>query len=429
MLRKRKSKLPSGTVTSKSLSEGSVSASNFVRPAADPPTPVAHKASWLAVALAVIALLTQALNVFGPTVVKPTPHAIAVAAKPVVQAQAAKAASTALQRATTRAVGAAANTPVAGNQQACPNVKAMGQGAMGACSPPPATLLQLGAARASSVTVIRNHPIGTDTSSYQLCQAPPTWVSFWIVKATEGTGYTDRCVATDIAIAKKRGIPYGTYDFGHPTGADATAEAAKYVQVNRAAGASLGMHVYDAEYNPNHLPPSTVHAYICSWARYVHGHLGGTIIVYTGNWFWGPQVGGDNCGTVAWISAYANYAVVPPAWGGGVLTPSSRYRPFAPLWQYSDGKFGPQPYVNRWDTDVYFGTKAQLRALAGMTKPCSQRTACRMGRRHEHIHATIVKKCHGAPAASHRKICRTLRGRNRYIHRYVRKHHETLVTR
>jgi hypothetical protein len=86
-------------------------------------------------------------------------------------------------------------------------------------------------------------------------------------------------------------------------------------------------------------------------------------ITYTGAWFWGPQVAGGNCGSLLWVSAYTFQPIVPRAW--------SRHT----IWQYSDGIYGPIPHINRWDSDVFNGTLAQLRALAGAkVRPISAHT-------------------------------------------------------
>lgn len=397
------------------------------KPAPGPLTKHAPKASWAAVALSALSLIGW---IFGwwTTNHPPTQHQVAVAAAPAAK----KAATAQLRTVIASATNAAANASPGANESCTVPV---GQGTMGACGPQTSSLaLAIGkvtrtlgrSVHAASVTTIRGHLIGADVSSYQGCQTQFR-LAFVITKATESTGYTDRCLGQNLAAAKRSHVPVSAYDFLRPGSSSATAEGAHFVQAVKAAGGINLPPVADVE--ATRLGASQTHDYVCQWVKTVRAGLHvSRVIIYTGYWFWPSKVGGDDCaGTILWISAYGSYALIPPTWGGGSLNPGSRYNARAPLWQYSDGQFGPYPRVQQWDTDVYFGSRSQLAQLAGLTKPCSKRTACRMGRRHKRIHNAILTRCHHAKAP--RKACRHLRGRNRYIHRYVRRHHLTLVTK
>lgn len=383
-----------------------------------------HRALHWALSLLAAILATVALTQLPSNT--PTPASVRVVAS--------QSATRAVERAAAQAGAQLANQAPPANQ-VC--VVPSGEGVMGACAPK-VTIRLAGAASVQTV----HGKIGVDTSSFQGCQVAPAWLSFWIVKATEGTGYRDRCTAKNVADAKRQHQVYGTYDFMRATGSSAAAEASTYVAYARATGAARGLHVLDVEANSRGLSASTLHSYICDWVSRVHNALGGPVVIYTGNWFWSPQVGGSTCGAILWDSAYASYAQLPGTWGGGFLSyygwapyvgQRGRYRALTPLWQYGDGVNGPGPRVNRWDTDAFFGTRAQLEQLANLApkvKPCSKRTACRMGRRHAHVHQTIARKCN--PAANrkrHARICLKLHNRNEYMHRYARGHHITFVVR
>jgi lysozyme len=86
--------------------------------------------------------------------------------------------------------------------------------------------------------VAAQHLAGVDVSSYQ---GNVNWgavrragITFAIAKATEGTGYTDRYINSNIAGMKANGIVPGAYHFGHP-GIDAVAQANRFCDVVYAA--------------------------------------------------------------------------------------------------------------------------------------------------------------------------------------------------
>jgi lysozyme len=244
-----------------------------------------------------------------------------------------------------------------------------GAAKMGSCAPVQAFGAVGTIAKAAGDPEHVKGKIGVDVSSYQGCAINWTaqkrrGVSFAFFKATEGLSYTDGCLRHNVASAKKARLPYGVYDFLRPQpGRSPASEAAHFVAAVHGAGANTSLPpVADVEANAG-LSPTAVNRYVCAWHRYVRKALGRkTTITYTGNWFWTPQVGGSNCGTQLWISAYAsNY-----------LTPSSWRAQGATVWQYSDGVYGPTPRIGRWDTNVWLAGAAHLASSAGRPSPIAK---------------------------------------------------------
>lgn len=253
-----------------------------------------------------------------------------------------------------------------------------GQGKMGICAPQTSLTPLLGAPR-----VI--HGIkGVDVSSYQGCSNSFSGVSFVITKFNESTGYRDRCAPHNIAVARQKHLPHGGYDFLRPGSSSAAAEAGTFVSMYRSTGAS-GVAVADVEANSRGLSPASVRKYVCSWVRTVHRSIPrASVIVYTGAWFWNPQVGGTACTSNLWVSAYANSFYVPVGFKSALL------------WQYSDGRYGPVPHINGWDSDVFLGSRAHfLKVFSGkvIKKPIAKkfkrecRQKVRLDRRAKRRHA------------------------------------------
>lgn len=257
-----------------------------------------------------------------------------------------------------RSVIAAGNAPDPSAGVCSP---AVGAGQLGACAPKAALAATrslagpVAHAAGAGSSVANGRPVGVDVSSYQGCSID--WrrvsVSFMFFKATEGTGYTDPCLRHNVASAKQAGKPFGVYDFLRPGSSSATAEANHFVAAVKAAGANSSLPpVADVEVNRG-LSRSALNAYVCTWHRTVGAALHRRVtITYTGNWFWAPQLAGNHCGSKLWVSAYTFAPIIPRPWKSYVF------------WQYSDGVYGPGPHLTRWDSDVFAGSSAQLRALA-----------------------------------------------------------------
>jgi predicted small secreted protein len=236
---------------------------------------------------------------------------------------------------------------------------APGAAKLGVCAPTQA----LGAANSLAIKagdplhISGKQPLGVDTSSYQPCGYSLHGLDFAFYKATEGTGYTDRCLRSNVARAKAEHKPYGVYDFLRPGRSSATAEANHFISAVSGARANTSLPpVADVEANAG-LNQSQLHNYVCTWHNVVRHALHRTVsITYTGAWFWSPQVGNrTHCGSILWISAYAAFYITPFSWKG---------HGGATIWQYSDGIYGPTPHSHGWDSDVFLGTHGALARLA-----------------------------------------------------------------
>lgn len=244
----------------------------------------------------------------------------------------------------------------------------LGNGHMGVCAPTQAfaaaDLIANAAGAQDNVTGV----LGVDVSNNNGCPLTiPPGAKFEFAKLTESTLFTDSCAVSNLAAAKARHIPFGVYDFLRPGSSSPGAEAAHFVAAIRHLGTSNTIElppVADVETNAG-LTPLQVQAYVATWVKDVAAALGRTTgppaIVYTGEWFWRPQVGGPNDGTDLWVSGYVSRPLLPASW--------ARYT----FWQFSDGTYGPTPHFHSGDrgldSDVFNGTLAQLNELAGITKP------------------------------------------------------------
>lgn len=242
---------------------------------------------------------------------------------------------------------------------------APGAGRLGTCAPAQA----LGAA--NSLAKAAGDPdhitglLGPDSSSYQPCGYSVAAFAFAAYKATEGTRYTDRCLRANVAAARAAHKPFMLYDFARPGSSTPEDEARHFIAAVEGVGAGNFVNelppVLDVEVNDHAMSPGRMHAYICAWHSYVRGYFHLSIsTTYTGNWFYPKNVAGgrgDNCGTLLWDSAYATFAITPPAWDR--IT----------WWQYSDGTYGPTPHILGGDSNVFQGTQAQLNALAHQPPP------------------------------------------------------------
>lgn len=176
-----------------------------------------------------------------------------------------------------------------------------------------------------------------------------------ILKATQGTTYTDPTFADHRAGALAAGLHVGAYHFG--TGGDPVGQAELLLSV---AGKD-GLLVLDFESNSQGQSMSLLEAeQFVQYIQQATGRYPGLYSGYTIKQALANANITDASQTVLsqcwlWISQYASMPVLPKVWGRWTL------------WQYTDGAQGPGPYtvdgVGRCDRDQFNGSEEELAAL------------------------------------------------------------------
>jgi lysozyme len=175
-----------------------------------------------------------------------------------------------------------------------------------------------------------------------------------IHKATQGLSFVDPMLATNRQKATDAGLLFGAYHFGTGAGDDGADQADFFVNtVQPVAGDLL---VLDFETDP-HSPSMTLdqaRAFVTHVqdlnARFPGLYAGAYLKELLGA---GSEPVLTNCWL--WISQYGPKAIIPPAWKEWTM------------WQYTDGKIGPDPHtvdgVGACDRDTFNGTPADLTAF------------------------------------------------------------------
>jgi lysozyme len=151
-------------------------------------------------------------------------------------------------------------------------------------------------------------------------------------KLIQGTGFIDATAAAQVAGMRRAGILAGGYDLFEVCVADPRAEAADFARRLRALGLISGslLPIGDAE-RPLSVPCSVSEArrWIWTWVDEIHRLTGRWPGIYTGAWWWNPEVG---CWwpphAVSWISGYGPF---PPFLPCGLR--------HLGVWQYTDRGF------------------------------------------------------------------------------------------
>jgi len=206
-----------------------------------------------------------------------------------------------------------------------------------------------GAAVTESCGAPASGPVqGVDVSVYQ---GDFDWaaahVTFGYARISDGTGSIDDTFATNWANMKNAGVLRGAYQFFEP-GEDVAAQADLMVQkVGKLQPGDLPAMI-DVEVTGGQ-GDATVGARVAQWLQIVEAGTGRRPIIYTGSYFWQDDVGDTGLGAYpVWIAAYGPACPsLPPGWGSWLM------------WQYSDGN-------GSLDHDVFNGTLAQLKTLAGI---------------------------------------------------------------
>ncbi|WP_344358160.1 GH25 family lysozyme, partial [Micromonospora lupini] len=206
---------------------------------------------------------------------------------------------------------------------------------------------------------------GIDVSHYQGTinweSVADSGIDFAYAKATEGTDYTDPTYLTNRSGARANSVYFGAYHFGRPDQGDPRGQAARLVEVSRYSrdGTTLPP-MLDIEWSSSQptcfgLSTSAMVSWISQFLDEVKVRTGQQAMIYTNPNWWNPCTG-NTTAFGSYPLFHSRYADTP----GSLPSGWSRFT----LWQYTSS--GSVPGVSGGvDRDVFNGTLAQLRALAG----------------------------------------------------------------
>lgn len=174
-----------------------------------------------------------------------------------------------------------------------------------------------------------------------------------IHKATEGATFRDRQFRDRRDAARSHGLLWGSYHFA--SGLDPADQVANYLDHAEPAEDELVC----LDYEPSTAGADMSYDQIVEFVELIHSALGRYPVIYGGHLLReatkdiaGPSVLGK-CGL--WYARYAPAPIgVPHLWRDWTL------------WQYTDGKDGPEPHsvpgIGPCDRDTFNGSEADLRA-------------------------------------------------------------------
>ena len=214
-----------------------------------------------------------------------------------------------------------------------------------------------GVANASSA------PLGLDVSSHQHPYgASISWPAvrasgrvFALIKATEGSSYTNPYFRSDWAGSQSAGLLHGAYHFARPSEGSAVAQADRFITVAGTAQQRGDLPpVLDLE-DSGGLAPAQLITWTQAFVNEVQRLTGRKPIIYTYGQFWQDAMAGTSqfAGYPLWIASYYSAPSTTGAW------------PEWTLWQYSYTARIPGVSV-AVDADQFNGTRRQLRILANL---------------------------------------------------------------
>lgn len=220
---------------------------------------------------------------------------------------------------------------------------------------------------------------GIDVSRWQSTidwdQVATDGVKYAIIRVANGTSALDQEFIANWTNAKRVGILRGSYQYFRPA-QDPIAQAQHFVNALREQG-DIGElpPVIDVEETDNE-SPSVIRNGVRAWIDYVEAELNVRPMIYSGRYFWGPNVcGGDlnTCSSFAqyplWHPQYGNNPVDPPQNVNGRTCPniSDTWQRWD-FWQYgSQGRIaGIGNRQSNVDMNVFNGTYEDLLIFAAL---------------------------------------------------------------
>lgn len=252
-----------------------------------------------------------------------------------------------------------------------------GHGKLGSCAPRPLPGARafLPAGGASGPDTSNNDPL------YDWAPVRARGHDFGWTKLNQGRGFIDTTAHAQVQAIRRAKLAPGGYDFYEVCIGSGTAEADIYLlrlHAIAATGRGTLPAAGDAEW-PLSPPCSAAGArkWIAEWVNTVYHALHRVVALYTGAWWWNPNVG---CWwpahALAWISGY-----------GVSYPPMPCGRSHLDFWQFSSSY--PLSSTASGDMSVYRGSAASFRALIG-AKPV-ETTAQRRRKEHAHLKTLDVE--------------------------------------
>ncbi len=177
--------------------------------------------------------------------------------------------------------------------------------------------------------------------------------SFAIIRVSDGTGHLDPFFAQNWQGAKAAGLIRGVYQFFEP-GEDPVAQANLLLQHMGQIGEGDLPPMIDVEVTGGQ-SPATINSHIHKWIDTIQAATGRKPLIYTGAWFWNPDVQSGDFVSYPLVDSYYCNNCCPD-----IAAPWKTWT----MWQYSStgavGGIGGHVDLDRFD-----GTLADLQDLAG----------------------------------------------------------------
>jgi len=143
-----------------------------------------------------------------------------------------------------------------------------------------------------------------------------------MLKATEGTNWTDPCLDSYYCGAKKAGLKVGFYHFFLPEDRDNARRQAAHFARQTAAYTADCRYVLDVEANRHNLPPAMLQKAVVAFIEYFKEITGHTVMLYASHiWLANQLAGSDLYRYPVWIAQWTEKAEPDklkgwPAWTG-----------------------------------------------------------------------------------------------------------------
>jgi GH25 family lysozyme M1 (1,4-beta-N-acetylmuramidase) len=205
--------------------------------------------------------------------------------------------------------------------------------------------------------------LGIDISAYQHPNgAGIDWAQvsanrrFVVIKASEGTGYTNSWYADDSTQARAHGMIVGAYHFLRYTSSGAAQAQHFLASVGGSVAATDLPPMLDVEDVNDAASPGQRVAIMKEWLDTVEAAIGRKPMIYSGSWYWGPYLGSPG--------GYGGvYPMVWAAYTGGSCPLVPDDFPGLAMWQYLGGEGTTPGIPAACDQDMFYGSEADLLAL------------------------------------------------------------------